>query len=113
MARGSDEHADGGVGDRVLTSLLVEMDGIEELRGVLVLAATNRPEVIVRIPGLFLYFPDIWLPFSLLSLLTRCVTCSPRMGCSVGPGAHAPRSPRPHPLCRPARPPVACRDPRH
>ncbi|PLW34742.1 hypothetical protein PCANC_10443 [Puccinia coronata f. sp. avenae] len=46
MARGSDEHADGGVGDRVLTSLLVEMDGIEELRGVLVLAATNRPEVI-------------------------------------------------------------------
>ncbi|KAA1099887.1 AAA+-type ATPase [Puccinia graminis f. sp. tritici] len=50
MARaGSDDLAGGGgtgVGDRVLTSLLVEMDGIEELNGVLVLAATNRPEVI-------------------------------------------------------------------
>ncbi|WAQ89057.1 hypothetical protein PtA15_10A480 [Puccinia triticina] len=47
MARGSDDQAGGtGVADRVLTSLLVEMDGIEELSGVLVLAATNRPEVI-------------------------------------------------------------------
>jgi hypothetical protein len=46
-ARGSDE---GGsqTGDRVLTSLLTEMDGIEELNGVIVLAATNRPEIIVR-----------------------------------------------------------------
>jgi len=46
MARGSDDDGGGGVGDRVLTSLLVEMDGIEELRGVLVLAATNRPAAI-------------------------------------------------------------------
>lgn len=29
-------------------SLLTEMDGIEELNGVIVLAATNRPEIIVR-----------------------------------------------------------------
>lgn len=29
-------------------SLLTEMDGIEELNGVVVLAATNRPDVIVR-----------------------------------------------------------------
>lgn len=28
-------------------SLLTEMDGIEELNGVIVLAATNRPDVIV------------------------------------------------------------------
>lgn len=28
-------------------SLLTEMDGIEELNGVVVLAATNRPDVIV------------------------------------------------------------------
>ncbi|KAI8455073.1 P-loop containing nucleoside triphosphate hydrolase protein [Phakopsora pachyrhizi] len=43
-----DESGGGGgsVGDRVLNSLLTEMDGIEELTGVLVLAATNRPEVI-------------------------------------------------------------------
>lgn len=33
-------------GDRVLTSLLNEMDGIEALIGVTILAATNRPEVI-------------------------------------------------------------------
>ena len=32
-------------GDRVLTTLLTEMDGLEELVGVTVLAATNRPEV--------------------------------------------------------------------
>ncbi|VVT57908.1 uncharacterized protein SAPINGB_P005941 [Magnusiomyces paraingens] len=36
----------GGSSDRVLTSLLNEMDGIETLVGVTVLAATNRPDVI-------------------------------------------------------------------
>lgn len=40
--RGSDSH--GGV--NVLTTLLNEMDGIEELNNVLVVAATNKPEVI-------------------------------------------------------------------
>ncbi|KAK4705011.1 AAA family ATPase, partial [Phenoliferia sp. Uapishka_3] len=44
-ARGSDESG-GSTGDRVLMSLLTEMDGIEELNGVIVLAATNRPEII-------------------------------------------------------------------
>ncbi|GAA6002219.1 hypothetical protein JCM10207_003132 [Rhodosporidiobolus poonsookiae] len=44
-ARGSDESS-GPTGDRVLMSLLTEMDGIEELNGVIVLAATNRPDVI-------------------------------------------------------------------
>lgn len=38
---------EGDTSDRVLTTLLTEMDGIEELTGVTVLAATNRPEVIV------------------------------------------------------------------
>lgn len=33
--------------DGVLTSLLNEMDGVQELVGVTVIAATNRPEVIV------------------------------------------------------------------
>ncbi|KAK9344417.1 P-loop containing nucleoside triphosphate hydrolase protein [Lipomyces starkeyi] len=33
-------------GDRVLTSLLNEMDGIESMGNVIVLAATNRPEII-------------------------------------------------------------------
>jgi transitional endoplasmic reticulum ATPase len=34
--------ADSGVTERVLSQLLTELDGIEELKGVLVLAATNR-----------------------------------------------------------------------
>lgn len=46
-ARGSDDSG-GATSDRVLMSLLTEMDGIEELQGVMVLAATNRPDVIVR-----------------------------------------------------------------
>jgi AAA family ATPase len=33
----------------VLTSLLNEMDGIEELSGVTVVAATNRPDVLVSL----------------------------------------------------------------
>jgi len=45
---GSRDDGDGGGGssDRILTTLLTEMDGIEELHGVTVLAATNRPDVI-------------------------------------------------------------------
>ena len=37
----------GGGSERILTTLLTEMDGIDELNGVTVLAATNRPDVIV------------------------------------------------------------------
>jgi AAA family ATPase len=36
-----------GSHEGVLTSLLNEMDGIQELLGVIVVAATNRPEVMV------------------------------------------------------------------
>jgi transitional endoplasmic reticulum ATPase len=32
--------------DRVISQLLTELDGIEELRGVMVLAATNRPDLV-------------------------------------------------------------------
>jgi transitional endoplasmic reticulum ATPase len=38
--------SDGGTTDRVVAQLLTELDGIEELRGVCVVAATNRPELI-------------------------------------------------------------------
>jgi len=37
---------DGGVTDRVIGQLLTELDGIEGRRGVIVVAATNRPELI-------------------------------------------------------------------
>eukprot|EP00795_Rhopilema_esculentum_P000633 gene633-10336_t len=35
-----------GVGDRVLAQILTEMDGVEGLKGVMVIAATNRPDMI-------------------------------------------------------------------
>lgn len=60
-AGGSDAH----VSERVLAQFLAEMDGIEELKGVLVLAATNRPDMIdpaVLRPGRFDAVVDIPLP---------------------------------------------------
>lgn len=39
---GGDAH----VSERVVSQLLTELDGIEELRGVMVLAATNRPDIV-------------------------------------------------------------------
>lgn len=44
--RRSGMSADGHAGDRLLTQLLTEMDGIEGRAGVIVLAATNRSELI-------------------------------------------------------------------
>jgi len=38
--------ADSHVTERVISQFLTEMDGIEELKGVLVLAATNRPDLL-------------------------------------------------------------------
>jgi transitional endoplasmic reticulum ATPase len=56
---------DSGVTDRILSQFLVEMDGIEELKGVLILAATNRRDrldpAILR-PGRFDEIVDLPLP---------------------------------------------------
>jgi transitional endoplasmic reticulum ATPase len=41
-AGGSDSH----VADRVLSQFLTELDGVEELKGVLMLGATNRPDML-------------------------------------------------------------------
>lgn len=49
---GGDSH----VAERVVSQLLTEMDGIEELHGVMVLGATNRPDIVdpaLRRPGRF------------------------------------------------------------
>jgi transitional endoplasmic reticulum ATPase len=43
-ARG--QSSDSGVGDRVVAALLTELDGIEALRNVVVVAATNRPDLV-------------------------------------------------------------------
>ena len=37
---------DSGVGDRVVNQILAELDGIESLEGVTIIAATNRPDMI-------------------------------------------------------------------
>jgi transitional endoplasmic reticulum ATPase len=42
--------SDSGVGDRIVSQFLTEMDGIEELKGVVVLGATNRLDMVD--PGL-------------------------------------------------------------
>ena len=56
---------DSKVTERVISQLLTEMDGLEELRGVVVIAATNRPDIIdpaLLRPGRFdklLYIPPL------------------------------------------------------
>ena len=39
-----------GVGDRLLTQLLTELDGVIPLSKVIFIAATNRPDILVRSP---------------------------------------------------------------
>jgi transitional endoplasmic reticulum ATPase len=40
------QSTDGGTTDRVVASLLTELDGVEELRDVVVIGATNRPDLV-------------------------------------------------------------------
>lgn len=56
---------DAGVGERVVAQFLAELDGIEKLTGVLILAATNRLDMIdpaLRRPGRFDLTVEIPLP---------------------------------------------------
>ncbi len=58
---GSDSH----VSERVISQLLAEIDGVEELEGVLILGATNRPDLLdpaLLRPGRFDVHVDIPLP---------------------------------------------------
>jgi SpoVK/Ycf46/Vps4 family AAA+-type ATPase len=48
VKRGADGDGGTSVADRVLSQLLNELDGIEPLVNVTVVAATNRPDIIVR-----------------------------------------------------------------
>lgn len=59
------ERGDSGVTGRVISQLLTELDGIEELRGVVVLAATNRLDMVdpaLLRPGRFDSLIEIPLP---------------------------------------------------
>lgn len=57
--------SDAGVGERVVAQFLAELDGVEKLNGVLILAATNRPDMIdpaLLRPGRFDVVVEIPLP---------------------------------------------------
>jgi transitional endoplasmic reticulum ATPase len=57
--------AGSGGGERMLSQLLTELDGIEELKGVTVLAATNRPDLLdpaLLRPGRFEIRIDMAIP---------------------------------------------------
>ncbi|KAH0668447.1 hypothetical protein KY289_022940 [Solanum tuberosum] len=77
--RGGSSSGSSTVGERLLSTLLTEMDGLEQAKGILVLAATNRPHAIdaaLMRPGRFdlvLYVPppDLDARFEVLSVHTR------------------------------------------
>ncbi len=74
-------HDTSGVTDRIVNQLLTEMDGIEPLRGVVVVGATNRPDLLdpaLLRPGRFdrlIYVPppDLKARYEILKIHTRKV----------------------------------------
>lgn len=77
--RGGNSSGSNTVGERLLSTLLTEMDGLEQAKGILVLAATNRPYAIdsaLMRPGRFdlvLYVPppDLEARYEILQVHTR------------------------------------------
>lgn len=69
------------MGDRVLSQILTEMDGVEPLKDVIILAATNRPDMIDKVISEVLCMDHFFLDRSLSRLfcvpvgLTRSSTC--------------------------------------
>ena len=73
------EFGDSHVTERVISQLLTELDGLEELRGVVVIAASNRPDIVdpalIR-PGrfdrlLYVPLPDYESRMQILKIHTR------------------------------------------
>ena len=65
--RSSTGIGDSHVSDRIVSQLLTEMDGLQELKGVVVIGATNRPDIIddaLLRPGRFDRLLEIPLPSS-------------------------------------------------
>ena len=63
--RSSGGSGDSHVGERIVSQLLTEMDGLEDLKGVVVIGATNRPDIIDEAllrPGRFDRLLEIPLP---------------------------------------------------
>jgi len=78
---------DSGVTDRVVAAMLTELDGIEPLRDVVVLGATNRPDLIdpaLLRPGrlerlVFVEPPDAQARWEILKTATKSVPLSPEV----------------------------------
>lgn len=72
-------HADAGVTDRIVNQLLTEMDGIQTLKGVVVIGASNRPDILdpaLLRPGrfdrvIFVPPPDIDGRYQIFQIHTR------------------------------------------
>lgn len=65
MAASRGATGDSGVGERVMSQLLTELDGIEELKGVIVIGATNRHDLIdpaLLRPGRFDFILELPMP---------------------------------------------------
>jgi transitional endoplasmic reticulum ATPase len=63
--RSGGEAGDSRVGERIVSQLLTEMDGLEDLKGVIVIGATNRPDIVDEAllrPGRFDRMLEIPLP---------------------------------------------------
>jgi SpoVK/Ycf46/Vps4 family AAA+-type ATPase len=79
-SRGGDSSS--GVSDRVLAQLLTELDGLEKTNGVIVLAATNRPEILdgaILRPGrldrsLYVTLPDKVTRHAIIELQLKKMT---------------------------------------
>jgi transitional endoplasmic reticulum ATPase len=76
---------DGGTTDRVVASLLTELDGVESLRHVVVIGATNRPDLVdpaLRRPGrlerlVYVPPPDTEARLAILTASSRRVPLAP------------------------------------
>ena len=63
--RGRSDGGDGHVTERVISQMLTELDGLEDLKGVVVIGATNRPDIIDEAllrPGRFDRILEIPIP---------------------------------------------------
>ncbi|AIF82434.1 AAA family ATPase, CDC48 subfamily [Candidatus Nitrososphaera evergladensis SR1] len=63
--RGGESEGDARVTERVISQMLTEMDGLEDLKGVVVIGATNRPDIIDEAllrPGRFDRILEIPIP---------------------------------------------------
>ncbi|KAJ3026881.1 UNVERIFIED_CONTAM: spermatogenesis associated protein 5 [Siphonaria sp. JEL0065] len=86
VRRGNDN---GSVSDRVLSQLLNEMDGIEPLINVTVIAATNRPDILdsaLLRPGrmdriLYVSPPDFESRLQIFKIKSEKMACSPDVDC--------------------------------